>query len=515
MKILFNTQKHYYDLKKLLPILSIFFGIFLLVITLLPLLILCLYNHPTTLDDFRNFISLKNGYNFFSSWKIGARYATPPVSWFFTFSSQPTMHEIQSMLIIYRLYSAFVILFFFFSVFYTLKQCNTYFLKMKSSSFFFFYTVLLFFLLNGINHFAYFFYDIIFSAGYTYGICLIILFMGFLIKYSFTKKRLIYSIILFFLAFIINGTIEYYPVLLGFMLFVYLISLWIKEKKINIFFLCLFILCFFTSLTYIFASWVPDKIKLYTHDIENPHSLDRFFIWLKDTRLYFFYNFLEYSSFDKLPFVIILSLPFIMRLNKVGYRIKGIYLLLPYLIVIIMNFALFFSGIIYLHGKLCSMAIFNLILTITIIFIYMYIFQQIISIISYFIKKYNLFECNNKIIKALQQEFMLYRKRLSIMVSLIAIFYICFIGIYNNSLATRQAWKDVLKGTAARYNIELLNIYEKLLESPEKNVELNALKSIPKSIVVYNFWSMDVSPYDDISLEVGTFFNKETIKIIP
>ncbi|MGI5084553.1 hypothetical protein [Treponema putidum] len=514
MKTFFNKQKNAYDLKKLLPVLSVFLGVFLLIITLLPLFMLCLYNHPTTLDDFRNFNSLKNGYDFFSVLKIGARYATPPVLWLFTFSFQPTMSEMNQMLIIYRLYSLFFILFFAFSVFFTLKQCNTYFLKMKYCSFFLFYTVCLFVLLNCINNFAYFFYDIVFSAGYTYGICLILLFIGILIKYTLDKKRIIYSIVLFFLTFIISGTIEYYSVLLGFILFIYLVSYWIKEKKVNMFFVVLFLLCFFTSLTYIFASWVPDKIKLYTHNIETPHSFDRFFIWLKDTCFYFFYNFLGYSSFDKLPFIIILSLVSIIRLNKAGYKIKGIYLLLPYIIVIIMNFALFFSGIIYLRGKLCSMSIFNLILAINVIFIFMYIFQNVMFLISYFIKKYDLIECIDKIVHALQKEFMFYRKMLSIVFTLIAICYIGFIGVYTPGLATRQAWKDVLKGTAARYSTEVLNIYEKLIESSEKIVEVNAIKNVPNSIVVYNFWSMEIPSYDDISLEVGSFFNKETIKII-
>lgn len=99
----------------------VFLSIFLLTITLLPLFLLCLYNHPSTFDDFVSFNSIKDGYDFTSIWRIGNRYSTPPVSLFWSFSMQPTMQEIQHMLIVYRLYSVFFILFFSFSVFFCSK----------------------------------------------------------------------------------------------------------------------------------------------------------------------------------------------------------------------------------------------------------------------------------------------------------------------------------------------------------------------------------------------------------
>ena len=121
MKTFFKEKKEI-----LAPLLSssrvyVFLSIFLLVITLLPLLILCLYNHPSTFDDFVSFNSTKIDYNFTSIWRIGARYSTPPTSLPWHFSIQPTMEEIQHMLIFYRLYSVFFILFFSFSVFFCSK----------------------------------------------------------------------------------------------------------------------------------------------------------------------------------------------------------------------------------------------------------------------------------------------------------------------------------------------------------------------------------------------------------
>ncbi len=516
MKKNFNEKSNTYDLKKLLPVLSVFFGVFLLIITLLPLLMLCMYNHPSTLDDFVSFNSTKIDYDFTSIWRIGSRYSTPPTSLPWHFSIHPTIQEIQHMLIIYRLYSVFFILFFSFSVFFVLKQCNTYFLKIKRAAFFLFYSGVLFFLTNSIGHFAYFFYDIILTAGYTYGICLILLFLGFLIKYHYTQKKKGYAAVLFLLAFIINGTMEYYPVLLGFILFVYFISLWVKKSEKHFFIIILFLLCFFTALTYVFSSSVGGKVAAYSPGISKPYTIQRFSVWFSDTCFYFVRNFFDCFSFKRLPFIILLSFITAIRLNKRRFKIYGRYLGLAYFIVLVMSFSLFFAGVVYVSGKISSIVIFNLILAINMLFIYMYVFQKIIVLYSNLIKKYDLDENIKKIQHACIHEFNIYRKRFYIITPVIIVFYITFIGVYKPGLPTRQAWKDLLKGTAYSYNAEVLSIYEKVLYFPEKDVTVAAIENIPKTLVVDNFWSIEkykIFP-QDINMYLAPFFNRKSIRII-
>lgn len=516
MKTFFKEKKEI-----LAPLLSssrvyVFLSIFLLVITLLPLLILCLYNHPSTFDDFVSFNSTKIDYNFTSIWRIGARYSTPPTSLPWHFSIQPTMEEIQHMLIFYRLYSVFFILFFSFSVFFVLKQCNIYFLKIKRAAFFLFYSAVLFFLINSIGHFAYFFYDIILTAGYTYGICLILLFLGFLIKYHFTQKKKGYAAVLFLLAFIINGTMEYYPVLLGFILFVYFISLWVKKSEKHFFIIVLFLLCFFTALTYVFSSSVGGKVAAYSPGVSKPYTIQRFSVWFSDTCFYFVRNFLSYFSFKRLPFIVILSLITAIVLKKRKYNVYGFYLILPYFIVTVMSFSLFFAGVVYVSEKTSSIVIFNLILTINMLFTFTYIFQKIFFIFLRFTKKYNLTESVKKITDASIHELSMYRTQFYIIISTVIILYIGLVGVYKPGLPTRQAWKDVLKGTAVRYNVEVLNIYNKLSQSPEKDITLTGIENIPETLVVVTFWSFErykILPQDP-DIYLAPFFNKDTIDII-
>lgn len=516
MKKKINEKSNTYDLKKLFPILSVFLGVFLLIISLLPLLLLCMYNHPSTLDDFISFNSTKADYDFTSIWRIGSRYSTPPTSLPWHFSIHPTMQEIQHMLIFYRLYSVFFILFFSFPVFFVLKQCNRYFLKIKRAAFFLFYSAVLFFLINSIGHFAYFFYDIILTAGYTYGICLILLFLGFLIKYHFTQKKKGYAAVLFLLDFVINGTMEYYPVLLGFILFVYLISLWIKKREKSFFIIVLFLLCFFTALTYVFSSSVGAKLAGYSPGITKPYTIQRFSLWLYDTFFYFIWNFLSYFSFKRLPFIVILSLITAIVLKKRKYNVYGFYLILPYFIVTVMSFSLFFAGVVYVSGKTSSVVIFNLILAINMLFTFTYIFQKIFIMFSRFTKKYNLTESVKEITDACIHELSMYGSKLYIIIPTVIMLYIGFIGVYKPGLPTRQAWKNILKGTAERYNLEVLNIYDKLLQSPEKDITLTALENVPLTLVADNFWSVEKYKMfpQDINACIAPFFNKKTIRII-
>ena len=516
MKTFFNRNPQRLHFPMPLWNVYVFLSFVLLIVLLVPLFILCIYNHPTTLDDFLVFSERKNDLPYYNILKIGLRYATFPGVFLFNFSQQPTMPEIQHMLIVYRLYSVFFILFFSITIFFALKQCNTYFLKIKSPAFFLFYSVVLFFLINSVGHFAYFFYDIILTAGYTYGICLILLFLGFLIKYHFAQNKKGYAAILFFLAFIINGTMEYYSIFLGFILFVYIISLWIKKREKKVFITAVFLLCFFTTLSYVYSPSVGNKVAAYSPGVSKPYTVQRFSSWLYDTFFYFIWNFFDYFSFKRLPFIITVSLIAAIKLNKQKYTIHAFYLVLPYFIVTVMSFSLFFAGVVHITGKISSIMIFNLILAINMLYIFTYIFQRLFVLFSRFTEKYNLTENIKKITDASIHELHTYSTKLYIIVPAVIMLYIGFIGIYNQGLPTRHAWKDVVKGTAARYNIDVLDIYNKLSQSSEKDVTLTSIENIPETLVVDNFWSVEKYTMvpQTIDMCVAPFFNKKNIRII-
>ena len=497
-------------------------GIFLLFITLTPLFILCLYNHPSTFDDFVSFDSCKMGHNFSSVFHIGKRYATPPVSLGWNFSSpQPTLTEMQHMLVSYRLYAVFFILFFSFSFLFALKQCNTYFFKLAPGPFLLFYAALLFFVINCIKYFSYFFYDIILTAGYTYGICFILLFLGFFIKYYFAQKKNVYVIILFILTFIINGTIEYYAVLQGFILFVYFVSLWIKHKQKNVFVIALFFLSFLTAITYMFSSSVQDKLDGNLPGVKNPYELRNFALWGRNTFLFFLYNFFDYFSFKTLSILIPLSFVSAVSLNKNNYKIQVPYLFLAYFIIIVMSFSLFISGILDIRNKLSSVVIFNVILAINMIFICTYFLQRYCfpkcsAVFFNFIHKYDLNKSVKEIIEACKREIYPCRNMLFIIMSIITALYIGFIAIYDRGLPIRQVWKEIVKGSAAEYDMQISDIYKTLIEASEKNITIKAPDIISFSLMVDPIWlPMDYSGApQSVHSCIAPFFNKDAIDII-
>jgi len=507
----------------LFPSLCLFLSVLLLAVTLVPLFILCLYDHPSTFDDFLVFNTCKTNYDFFSSvFRIGQRYATFPVwlAWNI-FSSQPTVAEMQRMLVSYRLYAAFFILFFSGSFLFALKQCNTYFFRLAFGSFLFFYTALLFFVINGIKYFSYFFYDTILTAGYTFGICFILLFLGFLIKYHFAQKKNVYAIILFILTFIINGTIEYYAVLQGFILFVYFVSLWIKRKQKNVFVIALFFLSFLTAITYMFSSSVQAKLNGNLPGVKNPYELRNLALWGRNTFLFFLYNFFDYFSFKTLSILIPISFVSAVSLNKNNYKIQGPYLFLAYFIITVMSFSLFISGILDIRKKLSSVVIFNVILAVNMIFICTY-FLQIhcfpkCSVVFFnFIHKYDLNESVKKIIEAFKREMHPYLNMLFIIVSIITALYIAFIAVYDHGLPIRQTWKEIVKGSAAEYDRQISDIYKTLIESSERNITIKAPDRISFSVMVDPIWSpMDYSSLpQSVHSCIAPFFNKDAIDII-
>ncbi len=244
--------------------------------------------------------------------------------------------------------------------------------------------------------------------------------------------------------------------------------------------------------------------------------MPRFSAWFRDTIRYFWQNLKSYFRYDTFPFIAASALMITMKMKKNGYRLRGVYLILPYAISLIMSFSLFFSGVIYVSAKTSTIMILNLILAVNVIFIFAYVFFLISRLYGMFIRKYRLHESAENICEAARAEFRSSQKYAAILFILVVL-YTAFISVYRPGLPVRQAWKDVLKGTAAEYDSQVNNIYGTLLGSDAQTVTVRELSAVPQTLIVDNFWSEKkyIESSSDIDTQIAPFFNKTAIIIIP
>lgn len=482
MKTFFNKKTNHFSPLSLSAV-YIFLSIFLLAITLLPLFVLCLYNHPQSLDNYRTYYFYEqNGFNYNILQKLipGTRFigyisCTP----FLQIPATLTVTNINSLLTVYRVYSLLIITMFCASFFFFTRQINRFYLKLATVDFIFLYSLLLFIIINSLNRIDLFFYEMVTSAGYTVGLILFFVYAGVLIRY-YHKKKILYAVLSSIFVFLLCGTIEYFTIPAGYTAFLFLVMYFVKEKRLSI--PILFHLVYCITVFYLFAR-NPDnasKIAGYSGGIANPYSLNRFMRWLKNIN-YELLNAFSYLMQQKILPILI----FITILLKKKLCILNLYTVLfiavNYLVCAVMAFAIFVSGISNFNWAPSTIQIpYSLMIINT--------FVLLLYLISTISEKYRITFIGDG-----KNLFHVFTYLNAISVSAILLYFLS-ISIIQQGLPVRQAWKDILKGTAQNYDTQVQQLYTEIKESHDDIVTVKEITDIPLTLitsnVTSNLWSV-------------------------
>jgi len=481
-----------------------------LLILLLPLFILCFYMHPQTLD---NYLIYKNYQvneitclNTIKEIQPGKRF----ISYFFTVPllSLPktlTIDNITSILIVYRSYAAAIIVLFCLCFFYVMKIINTFYLKLASPPFFFLYSLLLFIIVNSLPRIDWFFYEMTVTTGYTLGISFSFLYIGLLMTHYHTKKKisiLLSSIVLFFLC----ATIEYFTILAGYAAFVCLLSHIIVKKQFKFYTVMHIAYCLFAFYLFTLAPGSAEKIAGYSGGIANPHSINQFIKWLKSMN-YETLHVWEYVTQCKLIPILILTFFLIKHKIPKFNKYTVLFIIGNYSLCYIMALAIFILGItdfIWVGNVIQIPYILMVINTLFLLFIVM----------SYVQKNYRVNFIGHT------KDYLKVFFNSNFVLLVVFIVYILYISVAVSGLPVRQAWKDVLKGTAKNYNTEVHKIYEIIQNSKYDIAYVQEITDIPPTLITSNLtsnlWSA-TGPYSyakqRYTEELAPFFYKKDIII--
>lgn len=478
MKTFFNKKKSLLISPISSSAIYVFLSIVLLVITLLPLFILCLYNHPQSLDNYRTYYFYEqNGFNYNILQKLlpGTRFigyltSTPLLK----IPQTLTIKNIDSLLAVYRLFSIFMIAIFCFSFLFFTWQINRFYFKLPNSSFIFLYSLLLFIVINSLKRIDLFFYEMVTSAGYTTGLILFFIYVGFLIQY-YHEKKILDVLLSSVLVFLLCGTIEYFTVLTGYIAFIFLIIRFIKEKRTSIPVLLHLVYCLIVFYLFVRSPSNASKIAGYSGGIANPYSLDRFMQWLRNMNHELCNTFSYLLQRKILPALIMVAV--LLRKKIVFFnRYIFLFIALNYAVCAVMAFAIFISGISDFTWAPSTIQIPYVIMI-------MNTFLLLLCAVSVLLQKY-------KIIFTGKGKNLFHLFTYSNVVSVtVALFYLVFISVARPGLPVRQAWKDILKGTARRYDTQVHQLYTEIKNSPDDIVTINEITDVPLTLITSNITS--------------------------
>ena len=486
------------------------FSIFFLAMSLVPLLLLCLYDHPSTLDDFLVFTQIKNGHNFFADFRLGNRYTTVFWPMLIHFAPKVTIESIAKALAVYRVYAFFFIVFFSFSVYYLVNKINKHILNLSNSSFSLLFSVTMFYLINSAHYLSFFFYDIILTSGYTLGLSLLLVLIALLVGYYKEGKH---KALMLTVSIIMSGTIEFYCVILILACFTFLIWKYYKVRKIDFYMVLLLGLNVVIMFSYLYAPWVSAKISTYAPGVADPHSLARFIGWIKGTLAYYGNSIGNAVHYNTLPVIVLIASLAYFGANR---RLKMPLLLVVALLSIpaLISFSLFYSGVENINDKYSAVMIMNVFVGMAFISLLIYIIAKCEMAYRRFVEKYQVSEPINTISVSISKEMGTVGKRLAILTMIV---YAGCITIALPGLSTRTAWKDLLKGTAARYDRDVSAVYSQLLDSSDETAMLTEIRDQPATLIVDDLWTnRKFTDYPmDIDSQIGPFFGKSNIVILP
>lgn len=474
------------------------FSLALLFITVVPFLILCLYNQPSDNDNWVVFygFSLTNKYPIFSrilNFRMrGMFHFTelldvvlfnhPDGFDYKTWMTFIRNWHIKALVWVFCFWGSCTILF---------KTLNDLFLKFKGVIAFFFYSIFLYFCFNGIHWALMVFYEHISANSYTSGCCYFLLFLSLSLRYYCVqqkKLKKIYLVLDFCVLYACVNCLEIYSFVAGFVIFSFMLYDYIKHKKINFYFVILLLLClliFLRDLWEVRGYVLPDQdgnIGKYSYAKEYS-TLEKFFIIFESLIKYSLEYLDEILTERKyFPFILILIIGTVTAFlkNSINISVNAVALFCIPIIGVTFMFGLAVPEV-FTMGRY----------TWTIyLFLTFYFFALLVSISLWFVNKV-IKSCseqtNIEIVNTISSFAGLLKKGVSkpiviILLTCIGTFVMLVFTLDRANSTVAWAWKDVLKGTAATYNKEINDRYEKIFKNLGGAVELKPLSQKPHTL---------------------------------
>ncbi len=245
---------------------AIVFLFFLL--TIIPLLLLLLYVHPSDNDNFAIFATLKTMSSFrytvdsFLQRGLSNRYAGA-IAQRILINRIPaviTESAMHTLIIKYRMLAAIQIFCFAGSLFYLCHSFNTHIAKQGKLFLLSLFSLLFYSMVNSSSFVFHTFYEAISAGGYTTGLELIFVLIGLLIdNYHTGKKYILIAVDLF----LVCGMLELFPLLAGSIILYSFIVKIISRKKVDFIFILFGIFIITIFFVQLFHPAQQDKLEMY------------------------------------------------------------------------------------------------------------------------------------------------------------------------------------------------------------------------------------------------------------
>ena len=488
-------------------------GCIILIVTLVPLLLMNFYNHPSTNDDFYILQHLSLHPNL-SETLLSILIKHARYNGFFTnfmlqgLKVSKTIEGIQRYIVFYRLFSIFVILLFFSSILHLFMVFNKYFFKKQKTLVFFIYTIFMFSIVNYINRFAFLFYDFVATNGYTVGLCLSILLLACIPSYYYENKK---KTVVVSLSVLTCGFVEYYTIVIAYIVFIVICIKYYKQKKIDFIMFMLIAFCFIIALWYKSAPLAHEKAVLYSGITENLYTSKNFKIFLKSIIRFFIYALKDYISLNICIYNLILISFTVAFFSRKQIKIPILFYISFLGFIFLMSLTLFLSGIFHVDQKATSVMVFRFF---TFIVYTLFFAQCILVLYNYIIKLYGKLDISNEVnsIKSKIIENAMAKNAICNILSFVFLF-IFFVNFMLCPIPIRSICRELYKGYAKTYNTQVWQIYNDLLDSKEDKIEIYQPDYLIETSHIHGIWVKDIYENHHELLEPAEQFFDKTIII--
>lgn len=507
-------KNNYLSLRVFLTIIFLVFFI----LTLLPILQLVFYAHPSDNDNYVSFNALKNAsllkiiINTFFKYGLSCRYSASVIAAtsFTKLPVQITEAVMHTLIIKYRILALIQIICFTLSLFYLCYSFNKYIVKQNKLFLFSMFVLLYYIVLISSTFIFHTFYEMVSVSGYTTGLWLTFLLIGLLIDNYYSEKKYIQiAVVVFFIC----GMLEIFPIIAGSILFYSFLLKIIRDKKIDyifvlfgLFIITVFFLNFFNPFqkikleSYGNGAWVTDKE-------ESRFSLHQIMLYLKEYLILGLNSVKILLRKRNILFTAILTTALSISLVKKNKTIN-IFSIIPYYIVIaICGFSFHYSYLSILSLQRANNLLSILISFLNIIFITAFeefvihftlpVWKSFYSLFKSFSAKREIATFNNE----MKNYFDNNKKTIFVASTILCVFALLFLVIKPGNIIA-DCYSAILTESAKQYDQELMARYKIIIDSKDPVVYVPKLTNPPQ--VLFYMDTLESKAWSD-------FFNKEKL----
>ncbi|MEO8664737.1 MAG: DUF6056 family protein [Ignavibacteria bacterium] len=447
-----------------------------MILTLLPFLFLFYFNHPSA-DDFGMAENTKL-FGFFNAQKF---YYTGWTGKYFSNAVNSFNPLYFNSITGYKIMTFLLMVIFFYILYLLIREFTLSKLSFKERLIF---SLSVFFLyLYSMPSVAHSFYWFTAAAVYQLGIILILLFLLSYIRIDRTGsslKKNLYVVMSFLLIVCITGCSEIAMAMLCLILLTIVAANLTKHKKINRL-LIAYIIIYAVSAYFVVSApgnKVREQMFPENHQLVNSIIIT-FSVLIKSTVQWIFNS--------PLVPVTILLIPVLLKISD---SIKGDgkrFFLNPFFTFPVLFVFLF--GLIFLPVWSIGKEPYSRTLNVIYFTFLAGWFYNILTLTLYITKKYGIS-----------------LSRIPKYIYIIAFAVVCLLLVKKNNV--RIAYADLLRGTAYKYNNELYQRYDSIIQSRSENCEVTEIENIPRTLYVSDLSS---DPEEEFNKKYAHYFNKKSI----